>query len=85
MLMYTNSEKKPQNPFINLVVISVDCIAFLSFKSFIIILIWYFVTGWNVKVSSDFIMCLLTKVILGWFLYLSIIFSQESSEVPMCY
>ena len=76
-----NSEKKSQNSFINLVGISVDCTAFLSFKSFIKLLIWFLVTGWNVKESSEFVMCLLIQVMLGWFLYLSIILSKGSSEV----
>ena len=41
----------------------------LSFKIFVNLLTWFFVTGWNVKVSSQFVMCLLIQVILGWFLY----------------
>ena len=44
-------------------------------------LIWFFVTNWNVKVSSEVVTCLLIQVILRWFLYLSIIFSKGSSEV----
>ena len=35
MLLYVNLDKKSQNSFINLVGISGDCTAFLSFKSFI--------------------------------------------------
>ena len=34
MIFYINSEKKSQNLFINLVGISINCNAYLSFKSF---------------------------------------------------
>ena len=75
--------KEFQNSFINLDCISVDCTVFLLFKSFINLVIGFNVTGWNVKVSSEFFMCLLIQVMLGWLLYLSIIFSKGSSEVSV--
>ena len=54
---------------------------FYILRVLINLLIWFFVTNWNVKVSSEVVTCLLIQVILRWFLYLSIIFSKGSSEV----
>ena len=64
-----NPEKNSQNSFINLIGISIDCTACLLFKSFMNLLIWFFVTGWNVKLSSEFVMSLLIPVMLRWFWY----------------
>ena len=54
---------------------------FYILRVLINLLIWFFVTNWNVKVSSEVVTCLLIQVILRWFLHLSIIFSKGSSEV----